>query len=193
MTRTQKLSSTSRDRIAALGLQGIQLRRAPVSELLRRSDLICTSTSVDIGKGPVFEDVELNPWVHINAVGSDFPNKVELPLSLLRRSLVCPDFPEQARREGECQQLSDEEIGPSLVELMKNTERFEDARDMTTVFDSTGWALQDHVVMGILVGYAREYSLGSEIQIECSSADPRNPYDFITDCASARIRSNIVQ
>ncbi len=66
------------------------------------ADIICTATSADSGQGPIFEDLALQPWVHINAVGSDFRGKVELPLSLLKRSFVCPDLRIQAMQEGEC-------------------------------------------------------------------------------------------
>ena len=47
-------------------------------------------------RGPVFSDAPHKPHLHVNAVGSDFPGKFELPVELLRRSLVCPDFCEQA-------------------------------------------------------------------------------------------------
>ena len=59
-----------------------------------------TCTSVDIGAGPVIGECTPRPWLHVNAVGADFPGKVEIPRSLLGAALVVPDIqgPVPARR-----------------------------------------------------------------------------------------------
>ncbi len=171
-------------RAAALGLRGVRVTAAPLDEVTRRADILCTATSVDLGCGPVFEDRELRQHVHVNAVGSDFPGKVELPLRLLKRSLVCPDFRTQAIAEGECQQLSDEEIGPSLVDLVSDAQHYADRRTQPTVFDSTGWALEDHVIVDMLVRYGNELGCGTALELEAVCEDARDPYGFITDGGS---------
>ena len=175
----EEVARTFEDRIAIMNASCVSLEVSNLGRLVRQSDIICTTTSVEVGQGPVFEDGEMKPWVHINAVGSDFPGKVEIPRALLRRSLVCPDVPEQARKEGECQQLAAAEIGPSLVEIVKGPQKFRHARQTPTVFDSTGWALQDHVVMEILLRHSGRLRIGTAVQIESSSADPRDPYHFL--------------
>ncbi len=151
----------------------------PLPQLLLESDILCTATSVEVGKGPVFEDRGLPAHVHINAVGSDFPGKIEVPRSVLQRSLVCPDFPAQAVMEGECQQLSPGEIGPDLVEVVKNAAQYAPCRRQSTVFDSTGWALEDLVVLELLIDYATELGLGQRLALESISRDPHDPYQFI--------------
>ena len=161
----------------------LTLLPTPLDRLVRSSDIICTQTSTEVGAGPVFEEEGCRPWLHVNAVGSDMPGKIEIPRSLLERSLVCPDFREQAVSEGECQQLSESEIGPDLVEIVKHRDSYEVARDATTVFDSTGWAIEDQVGMGLILERAIEYGLGTKLQIEGSSGDPRNPYDFLRKSA----------
>ncbi len=77
---------------------GVEVRAMPVEQLMMSADIVCTSTSVGIGEGPLFDDLPTNPWLHINAVGSDFPGKVELPAAMLRRGLVCPDVRRSATR-----------------------------------------------------------------------------------------------
>jgi len=146
---------------------------------VKTADIICTATSIDIGGGPVFTDTDVTPWLHINAVGSDFPGKFEIPVTLLRRSLVCTDFRAQAIKEGECQQLTEREIGPSLVEMVRNPDHYTSARQSISVFDSTGWALEDHVAMQLLMDYAREFGLGNTLELECIGSDARNPYEFM--------------
>jgi len=167
-------SFAERASFANLPVSGVALE-----ELVTTSDIICTATSVEIGKGPVFEDVGLKPWVHINAVGSDFPGKVEVPISVLRRSFVSPDFLGQAEKEGECQMLSPEEIGPGWVEVIKNPDRYKHVQQQMSVFDSTGWALEDLIALEMFLEYARELKLGQRLHIESVSKDPHDPYHFV--------------
>lgn len=157
------------------------IRVASLDELTEGSDIICTATSVGIGEGPVFEDRNLKPWVHVNAVGADFPGKIEVPLSLLKRSAVCPDFLAQTSVEGECQQLAPGEIGPNLAELAQQAERFSELQQQPTVFDSTGWALEDQVAMALLMEIAEPAGAGTLIQLESISDDPLDPYKFLND------------
>lgn len=154
----------------------VEVKPAPVELMLETSDIVCTSTSIGIGEGPLFADLETRPWLHINAVGSDFPGKVELPVALLRRSLVVPDVPEQAIKEGECQQLAADEIGPPLADVVADPERFYPAREQLTVFDSTGWALGDQVAMQLLLSHAARLKVGIEMNLEDIGEDPLDPY-----------------
>ena len=131
-----------------------------------------------MGGGPVFVNGGEQPWLHINAVGSDFPGKTELPLELLRQAFVCPDFQDQAVVEGECQQLPPDEIGKDLASIAQDPKAYAKYRDQLTVFDSTGWAVEDLTAMELLLGYAKELQLGHYLEIESISSDPMNPYDF---------------
>ena len=85
--------------------------------------------------------------------------------------------------------MNESEIGPDLVELVKQRDSYEVARDTTTVFDSTGWAIEDQVGMGVILEHAVEYGLGTRIQIEGISGDPRNPYGFLRKSAETRLVS----
>jgi ornithine cyclodeaminase/alanine dehydrogenase-like protein (mu-crystallin family) len=142
---------------------------------VRSADILCTVTSVAVGEGPVFEDRGVKPWLHVNAVGSDFPGKTEVPTTLLERSFVCPDFLPQAIVEGECQMLDQARIGPELPAILRDKSRLAELRQSLTVFDSTGYALQDHVILGVFEKHARAMGLGHEVQLECV-ADPYDPY-----------------
>lgn len=148
------------------------------SRVVAEADILVTATSNDIGSGPVFEDTETKPWLHINAVGADFPGKIEVPYNLLRRAFVCPDFMAQAEREGECQQLESDEVGPQLYELARNPALYRAYQNKLTVFDSTGWAVEDAVAAQMMLDIAREYGIGQKVAIENLPHDPLNPYDF---------------
>ncbi len=146
------------------------------SVLERESDIICTATSADIGAGPVVDDAAFKPWIHVNAVGSDLPGKIELPVDFLRRSLVCTDFLEQALAEGEAQQLEPSDLGPTLSQLVKEAGDHVAARERPTVFDSTGYAVEDLVAAELFLRYATEMGLGQTLMVERLQGDPRNPY-----------------
>ncbi len=152
-----------------------------INEVVENSDILCTATSIDVGAGPLFTDVETKPHLHINAVGSDFPGKMEIPLGFLKKSFVCPDFLEQALLEGECQQLDSQEIGADLEKLVKNSDSYESIQIRRSLFDSTGWAFEDQVAMELLLAFAIELDLGHEVEIENVPNDAKNPYDFYSD------------
>ena len=170
---------TLSDRVACFSNSGFNIRRALVPELVASSDILCVATSVPIGKGPVFAAGDTRPWLHVNAVGSDFPGKVECPKDLLLNSFVCPDVTDQAMREGECQQLAPDQVDVDFPTLIKNADAYQHLRKETTVFDSTGWALEDQVALSFLLEFAEAFDLGTSIQIEHVSIDPRSPYEFL--------------
>lgn len=153
---------------------------ASLAEVEQQADILCTATSVAIGGGPVIRADKLKPDVHINAIGSDFPGKTELPLALLQRALVCPDFVAQALAEGEAQQLTEADLGPDLAALVQSAEHHHAARRSTTVFDSTGWALEDWVALDMVTELGTEMGLGTPLTIETSGDDPLDPYAFAT-------------
>ncbi|MEM9265471.1 MAG: ornithine cyclodeaminase family protein [Cyanobacteria bacterium P01_F01_bin.13] len=174
------VSQSFTERIACLGLDRLDICQAAVEDIVAAADILCTATSVDVDDGPVFPDQGLKPWLHVNAVGADFPGKFEVPLSLLDRSFVCPDFRDQAIREGECQQLKDlNKIGVELFNIVKYPDQYRHYQQQSTVFDSTGFALEDQVAMNMLLDYATELQVGTFVELESATAEVKNPYSFV--------------
>lgn len=163
----------------------LKMEIASKKQVVMESDILCTATSIDVGMGPLFDDIETKEHLHINAVGSDFPGKVELPKSLLKKSFVCPDFLDQALVEGECQQLDPQDISPDWVEVLRKPSSFEGIKETRTVFDSTGWSLEDKVVACLFLDLAQELKIGQLIQLENLKGDALNPYHFIASMAPA--------
>ncbi|MEE9372225.1 MAG: hypothetical protein V3V00_04155 [Saprospiraceae bacterium] len=158
---------------------GVDIFHSTIDDLIKVSDIVCTASSIEVGKGPLFNNLIAQPHIHINAVGSDFPGKIEIPLDLLQKSFVCPDFTAQAKIEGECQQLTEQEIGPDIIKVLKNPELYAHIKNQHSVFDSTGWALEDQVAMELFMEYASELELGQEVEIENVMEDAKNPYHFL--------------
>ncbi len=167
-----------KNRVAILELP-VEYELQPIEQIVATADIICTATSIDIGEGPLFEKCPSKDHLHINAIGSDFPGKTELPIDFLKQSYVCPDFPDQAIKEGECQQLAAEDIGKDLFYCMKNVAQFKHLQKERTVFDSTGLPLEDLIVMDLFLAYAEKMKLGQLIEIETMSEDAKNPYHFV--------------
>lgn len=157
---------------------GLDIELASPERILAESDVLCTATSVPVGEGPVFADGEHHPHLHINSLGADEVGKTELPVSLLQRALVCVDHLEQARREGECQQLLEDEIGPSLAYLCAHPDEWVHHRESLTVFDSTGVAFEDHIAFDVITAAAKELGLGTKLTIECQPEDVLDPYSL---------------
>ena len=151
-----------------------------IPEIIASSDIVCTATSIDVGAGPLFKNLKSKESLHINAVGSDFPGKTEIPVDFLKNSFVCPDFLDQAIVEGECQQLNKEDIDAPLVKVLQDSEKYRAIRYQPSVFDSTGWALEDQVVIDLFTDYALKLGLGSFIEIEYMPEDAKNPYHFMS-------------
>lgn len=155
---------------------GVAVESADPARITEEADIVSTATSVPVGQGPVLPDGNHREHLHINAVGADLVGKTELPPALLRRAFVTADHPEQALREGECQRLTPAETGPGLARLAAEPQLAHARRDRLTVFDSTGFALEDALAMEVFLEAAAEHGLGSRLSIEHHPADALDPY-----------------
>ncbi len=190
--RDKRVEGSFAARVESLGLE-VELRRAEPRAMLELCDVICTCTSIEPGQGPVLELAEHRPWLHVNAIGSDFPGKTEIPREMLESAFLCADFPEQCLLEGECQQVEPGRIDVDLAELASEPARFHGRREEPTVFDSTGWSLEDHFALDVLVKEAQRLGLGTLMEIEtCSQQDPHDPYAFLREGEPARRSSPAV-
>lgn len=155
----------------------LRVETAGPQRILAECDIICTATSVSVGAGPVLPDRgDRLPHLHLNSIGADEVGKTELPRSLLEEAFVCVDHREQAEREGESQQLQPNQIGPSLGHLSAHPAEAAAQRDGLTVFDSTGFALEDHIALDVFLAAAEELGLGTKVSIEHHPEDLLNPY-----------------
>jgi ornithine cyclodeaminase/alanine dehydrogenase-like protein (mu-crystallin family) len=166
------VAATYAARLRAVGVD-VPVEFADPATIRRDADILTTATSVDVGAGEVFPDGPHRPHLHINAVGADFPGKTEVPLALLHRAIVVPDFLDQALIEGESQRLDPATLGPDWLTALSDDE---DRRGTLTVFDSTGWALEDHLTAAFVLDRARALGIGHDLALESVPTDPYNPY-----------------
>ncbi|NNE35235.1 MAG: ornithine cyclodeaminase family protein, partial [Rhodothermales bacterium] len=181
--RDRSVAESLHERCKSAGLD-LRMTIMDIDDIVPNVDVLCTATSLDIGEGPLFDSPDTKPGLHINAAGADFPGKTELSRRFLLDSYVCPDHREQAMQQGECQQLSDDEIGDDLEVLVRDPDSFRHLRNERTIFDSTGLALADDVAAGIALRYAKEMNLGQFLKIEAVPVDAMNPYDILSHVKS---------
>jgi ornithine cyclodeaminase len=148
------------------------------SDLIETFDVLCTCTSVEIDKGPVVDLKNVRPGLHINAVGSDFPGKIELPVDYLQNSVVVPDVVGQCLAEGECQQLTPDQLGPDMVEVLTDPANRE-LVNQRTVFDSTGWSYEDQIAAKLFLKHAARLGVGIPVRLQDNPDDPYDPYEVL--------------
>jgi ornithine cyclodeaminase/alanine dehydrogenase len=131
------------------------------------ADIVCTAT-------PSRTPFVLAHWIrsgaHINAIGADAPGKRELSTDTLKGAAVYIDDIHQAAGSGEINVPLEEgdftldEIAGTLGEVVAGVLPKPD-RGTTTVFDSTGLAVQDVSLARAIYDAARSQSIGQEIDL----------------------------
>ncbi len=136
-------------------------------QALAEADIVCCTTT---SKTPIFDDADLEPGVHINAVGSYTPQAREVPPETVRRALVVVDSRHAALEEaGDLIQplqaglIGREHIHAELGELVlgRKTGRTDDRQ--ITFFKSVGLAVQDAVAARFALENAVRLKLGQEV------------------------------
>lgn len=153
------------DRLAAVH-PDLPCRRTALAEGLT-ADVICTMTP---SRGGFIEMAMLSGATHINAMGADAPGKQELSVDIVCNARVFLDDMTQASESGEVNvalssgRLSIDDLAGTLGEVVagKITGRGDAA---TTVFDSTGLAVQDLAVARRIYKKARSAGAGIEVDL----------------------------
>ena len=143
--------------------------------LCKKANLITTVTCKKRDGIPIVFNSWIKEGMHINAVGGDSPGKFELEKSLLLRSKVVVDFYDQALVEGESQQLKKEETYGHLGEIISGSKKGRSNVQEITVFDSTGFAMEDLVTYKLIYELAQELNIGKRIDI---IGRPTNSFDL---------------
>lgn len=130
-------------------------------------DIVCASTP---GRQPVIMKSALRRGTHINAMGADAPGKQEIEGTVLKTARVFIDDWEQATHSGEVNvplhngSYAEEEIAGTLGEVIAGKVAGRTG-DEVTIFDSTGLALQDLALAGVIYSKARESGRGLAVEL----------------------------
>jgi len=155
--------------IKRLQSQGLNVIPAKdYKELCSTSEVIVTITS---SKDPFLKLEFLNHGTHINALGSNLPERAELfPEVIKASSLIAVEDLEQAKEEAGDLILAEKMkmLDWNKVVLISDVINGKVGRksdDEITIFKSTGIGLEDVATMKLLYEKAKKYGLGVEIDL----------------------------
>lgn len=142
-------------------------------EAVQGADIVTTLTA-DKSRATILSADMLSAGMHINAVGGDCPGKTELDAAVLRTAKVVVEFAPQSRVEGDIQQMPPDFPVTELWEVLATKKPGRDRVTQVTVFDSVGFALEDHSALRFMHDSASEEGLGERLDLIPALADPRN-------------------
>jgi len=142
---------------------------ASPAEAVRRADVVCTATT---STAPVFDDADVRPGTHINAVGAYTPQMREVPTETVLRARVVIDHRTASLaeagdlliplREG---RMTEEHIWAELGEIVAGLKPGRLSPDEITLFKSVGVAVQDVAAAAAVLEAARRQNLGVEVPL----------------------------
>lgn len=123
---------------------------------LKKADIICTATT---GKTPLFDFEDVNPGVHVNAIGAHKPDTRELGTRLIQKAKVFIDQLSSSKNEaGDIiipineGQYAWNQIEGELGNLISGKIPGRISEIDITIFNSIGNAVQDLVIAALLIG-----------------------------------------
>ncbi len=139
------------------------------SEAVNQADIICTATT---SSTPVFEDADVRPGTHINAVGAYTPQMQEIPAQTVLRARVVIDYrPASLAEAGDLLiplsqgLISEAHIRAELGEIAAGMKEGRTSPEEITLFKSVGVAVQDVAAAGAVLDAARKLGLGTEVAL----------------------------
>ena len=164
---------------ANLAGQGLQLRLcASTAEAVRGADIVTTITA-DKTNATILRPEMIEPGMHLNAVGGDCPGKTELHPGVLQRAAVFVEYEPQTRVEGEIQQMPADFPVTAFWQVLTGAAAGRSSAQQVTLFDSVGFALEDHAALTFLRDVAAELGIGSVIDLVPVAADPKNLFGLL--------------
>lgn len=159
----------SRERFAAeCAAAGVEAHVASsAADAVAGAQIVVTAT---FAKDPVLESEAITAGTFIAAMGSNHPQRRELPAELIQRaSLLVADSIEQARIEaGDFLLALDGDGWRRVVELrsiVSTPDRYAHCVDGITIFKSVGLGLEDVIAAGFVYEEAKRLGMGSELPI----------------------------
>lgn len=148
----------------------IEVRPAPnARQAVESADILITATS---SPEPVLHGEWIKPGCHINAIGSNWPNRREIDQTTLQRcDLIATDSCEQARMEAGDLILPAEEglfdwnRVVELADVVAGTVPQRETPDDITLYKGLGIALEDVATAAHVYALAREQHRGKELDI----------------------------
>ncbi len=142
---------------------------ATPAEALRNADIVCTATTAT---SPVFEDRDVRPGTHINAIGVFQADRAEVPAATVRRARVVVDHRASALEEAgdlllplRAGLIGEDHLASDLGSLLLGRVAGRSSADEVTLFKSVGVAIQDLCAAARVLETARRTGLGTPVRL----------------------------
>lgn len=157
----------AREMSAKLGI-AVDVAGSP-AHALRDADIVCTAT---VSPAPVFDDADIRPGTHINAIGSYKPHVQELPAATVARAHVVVDH-----RAGALTEPGDllipmaqglfgpEHVALEVGEILLGRKPGRTSEDEITLYKSVGVAVQDLAAASAALARATELGIGRRVRL----------------------------
>ena len=129
------------------------------------ADIICTATT---STTPIFDDEDVRPGTHINAIGVFRPNMAEVPAATVCRARVVVDHHASALEEAgdllvplRAGLIDEDHFATELGQLVLGQTPGRTLADEITLFKSVGVAIQDLCAAACALTNARRLGLGT--------------------------------
>jgi alanine dehydrogenase len=139
------------------------------TEAVRQADVICTATT---SSSPVFQDGDVQPGAHINAVGAYTPQTQEIPPETVLRAKVVIDHHESSMAEaGDLLiplgqgLMTEDHIYAELGEIAAGIKPGRASPEEITLFKSVGVAVQDVAAASAVLAAAQRLGLGTQAEL----------------------------
>ena len=117
--------------------------------------------------------------VFIAGLGGDCPGKTEMEKELVENSTVVVEYLEQAKIEGDIQQMPKDYTCTELYEVIRGEKKLNVEKDGTILFDSVGFALEDYSVLRLIYDLARENKVGKEMNLIPNIDDVKDLFSLL--------------
>ncbi len=138
-------------------------------QAVREADVICTATTA---RTPVFDDRDLRPGVHINAIGVFTPDAREIDGATVRRARVFVDSIEAALAEAgdlliplSAGEITRDHISTELGQVLAGERPGRAGAEQITLFKSVGVAAQDAAAARVILRNGRASGLGTVVEL----------------------------
>lgn len=162
-------------------MQRFDIKLSPcenAKEAVDSADMITVCTA-DKKYQTVLTSEMIKKDVFINALGGDCPGKTEIQKDLVQSSTVVVEFLEQAKIEGEIQQMPKDFTCTELQELIKKKKSLNVKENGTILFDSVGFALEDYSVLRLIYELALKNSVGKKMELIPNLKDVKNLFSLL--------------
>jgi ornithine cyclodeaminase len=156
------------------------------ADAVRGADIVTTVTA-DKRQATIVTPDMLEPGMHLNAVGGDCPGKTELAPGVLSAARVFVEYEPQSRIEGDVQQMPADFPVTELWRVLAGAAPGRRSAVDVTVFDSVGFALEDHAALRLLREMAQELGLGRPLDLIPALADPKDLFSALGTPALRRV------